>query len=190
LTPGPDFEYKNKRTKMQLVCPNGCFYHTLMSAIVKGCSCNCDNCSGLKRERRCREWFENRFKKPFPKARPRWLKNHTGRCLELDGYCEELSIAFEHNGEQHYKPCRFSVNQTEEEIMKNFEDQQQKDILKAKLCAEQGIELVIIPYNKNVDKFLEDYFTRSCEVILATVIHFLSDGGNDEIYNIKRHISR
>jgi hypothetical protein len=159
--PGPNFAYENNRTKMQLICANsGCFYHKRMDDMVAGHSCDCDMCAGLKREPRCRAWFENRFQKIFSKTRPSWLLNNTGHFLELDGYCEELKLAFEHHGVQHYKPCRFSASQTEEELTKKFEDQQRRDALKFKLCTSHGVRLVVIPYyEKNIEEFLEKQFT-------------------------------
>jgi hypothetical protein len=159
--PGPDFKYENNRTRMQLICPNGAFYYITMGNIVDGHGCNCNRCSGLKRERICREWFENKFQQPFPKSKPSWLVNHTGRRLELDGYCEELKIAFEYNGKQHYEPCQFSSGQTTEDMMKNFTAQRQRDNLKSKLCTEHGVKLIVVPYNKkNIRVFLEDYFNN------------------------------
>jgi hypothetical protein len=120
----------------------------------------CPYCVGLKRENLCRDWLENKFQKRFPKSKPKWLLNrHTNYCLELDGYCEKLKIAFEYNGEQHYKPCRFFGDQTKENIIKRFERQQFRDALKSKLCIEHGVRLVVVPYwEKNIEVFLEKQF--------------------------------
>jgi hypothetical protein len=162
-TPGPDFNYESANKKVQLVCPNNSgFYYILIGDIIGGHSCDCNKCSGLKREYQCRNWFENRFQKLFPKTKPEWLLNATGHKLELDGYCEELKIAFEHNGEQHYKPYQFSNSQTKEEMMKKFMNQQQRDIVKLKLCQQFGVRLIVIPYyEKNVETFLEKQFVNN-----------------------------
>ena len=41
--------------------------------------------------------------KKFKKVRPLWLINYeTGFCLELDGYCKQLKLAFEYDGIQHH----------------------------------------------------------------------------------------
>ena len=45
-----------------------------------------------------RQLFASAFGRPFIKVRPKFLEG-----LELDGYCEELKIAFEYDGEQHFK---------------------------------------------------------------------------------------
>lgn len=95
-----------------------------------------------KYENRCREIFEHIFNKKFPKVRPDFLRRPNGRCLELDGYNDELKLAFEYNGYQHYKfSSKFHKNMTD------LEDQIQRDIDKKEMCRKHGIELIEIPYN-------------------------------------------
>ncbi len=92
-----------------------------------------------KSEEICRYLLEDIFNKPFIKCRPEWLRNSNGYLLELDGYCEELGIAFEHNGLQHYKDNVFSKNiNTLNKIKKNDKE-------KLKLCNKNGVKLIIIP---------------------------------------------
>lgn len=81
----------------------------------------------------------------FQKIRPDWLKNITGSNLELDYYCEQLKLAFEYNGIQHYEYTpHFHKNGIEE-----FNKQQEKDKLKKKLCEENDVYLIVIPYQYN-----------------------------------------
>jgi hypothetical protein len=104
---------KNNKTKTLvkcLICNHKwkAAYHGLNNVI------NCPKCRDrfkFKNEELCREFFNLYFKNNFIKIRPSWLKNpHTGYMLELDGYCEALNLAFEYQGEQHFK------------IVKNFKD--------------------------------------------------------------------
>ena len=60
--------------------------------------------------------------------------------LELDGYNENLAIAFEYNGKQHYE--RVPQWQTEEE----FKRLQKTDKEKIELCKNKTIHLIVIPY--------------------------------------------
>jgi hypothetical protein len=56
--------------------------------------------------------------------------------MELDGYCEELKIAFEHQGIQHYKHVKH---------FGSTDEIQSRDKLKRILCKNKGIELIEIP---------------------------------------------
>lgn len=68
----------------------------------------CPICASGLYERICRLYFETLFEKQFVKIKPDWLINKAGNPIELDGYCEELKIAFEHNGKQHYEKVNFN----------------------------------------------------------------------------------
>jgi len=61
--------------------------------------------------------------------------------LELDGYNEELQLAFEYQGVQHYKRVDY-FQQTEED----FKSQQARDARKRQLCEANGCTLLEIPY--------------------------------------------
>lgn len=94
-----------------------------------------------KSEAECKAIFENLFKKPFIKVRPDWIRNETGNCLELDGYNEELKLAFEYNGEQHYMVAEW-WGETQADLDKQIEH----DRIKKQACENNGIQLVVIPY--------------------------------------------
>lgn len=58
----------------------------------------CPRCVRYTGEEIARRIFELLFDCEFNKIRPSWLQG-----LELDGYNDELKIAFEYDGKQHYK---------------------------------------------------------------------------------------
>ena len=96
----------------------------------------------LTRENKCRKILEKIYNKKFPSIRPNWLKNpKTNRNLELDCYNDELKIALEYNGLQHYEFPN-SFHKTKEE----FENQKERDKIKKKLCKERKINLISVPY--------------------------------------------
>lgn len=100
----------------------------------------CPECSSGLKERVTRYLFEEVFQKSFPKKRPRWLKSPLSQQpMELDGFNEELGLAFEYQGEQHYK-----VTFDKREGV--LSAQQKRDAEKAKLCRKQGVVLIQIPY--------------------------------------------
>ncbi len=98
----------------------------------------CPYCK-LKSEQECRAKIEQLFGQKFPKRKPSWLVNEQGNRLELDGFSEEISVAFEHNGIQHYHPIdRFGGR---DRFVKRVENDQQK----IRQCAKHGVSLIVIP---------------------------------------------
>jgi hypothetical protein len=91
----------------------------------------------------------------FKKVRPDWLRcSYSGRPLELDFYNDELKIAVEYNGKQHYDFIPY-FHQTEE----NFQKQLIRDEEKNKMCLERGIHLITVPYTlrnfQSVENFIK-----------------------------------
>jgi hypothetical protein len=97
---------------------------------------------GHTREDFVRWCLRDLFNKPFEKVRPDWLVNpKTGRHLELDCYNDELKLAVEINGEQHYVfPNTFHKTEAE------FLDQQERDKIKKQKCEDSGITFLEVPY--------------------------------------------
>ena len=107
-----------------------------------------------KGERICREVIEEIYSKPFPNCRPGFLKNpETKRNLELDCYNDELKIAVEYNGIQHYKWPNFT-NHSQEEFVKQI----RRDKFKVETCDLNGVYLITVPYNVPHDK-IKNYIT-------------------------------
>jgi hypothetical protein len=94
-----------------------------------------------KSEEQTRQIFQDLLKKDFKKSRPKWLrKTPKSKSLELDGYCESLQLAFEYQGEYHYKEIKIHHrNRTLEEVQEN-------DKLKASICKRKGVDLIAVPY--------------------------------------------
>jgi hypothetical protein len=111
-------------------------------------------------ETECRRVLENFFNKPFPKERPNFLRNPItssfteANNLELDCYNEELGLAVEYNGIQHYKfTAHFHKSKDA------FHNQKYRDYVKRDLCQKNGVILIEVPYNvnvENIEKFLTD----------------------------------
>lgn len=100
----------------------------------------CPQCTSGKGETLVRIFFEELFKCKFSKVRPDWLRNKEGNKLELDGYNEKLGIAFEHQGEFHYRKIRkYTVSDNE------FKKRQETDQIKKSICKKKGITLIEVP---------------------------------------------
>ncbi len=63
--------------------------------------------------------------------------------LELDGFCEEIGVAFEYNGRQHYENVPFFHNNRPENLIA----QQRRDSMKEELCFKHWIVLITIRYD-------------------------------------------
>lgn len=112
-------------------------------------------------ERACREAIENLTGKKFPKARPDFLRNYiTGNKsnLELDCYNSKMKLAVEYNGRQHYEYIPFFHKSKEA-----FYNQKYRDDMKKRLCSENGVTLIVVPYTippKNILPYIAHRMQR------------------------------
>jgi len=107
------------------------------------------------------DWNSTEFSRKNKKSRQRWLflkikelfpenlviedfhhvdiKRNSGVFMELDIYLPEKNLAFEFQGEQHYKEIPSAG-------FSNFQVREECDREKMELCFENGIKLIIIPF--------------------------------------------
>lgn len=110
----------------------------------------------LVMETKCKQILENIYHAEFNKVRPSFLRNpETNKNLELDGYNEQLKIAFEYNGSQHY-----FYNPHFHKSVAAFNDQVKKDQLKLDLCKKNNIHLIVIPYYLRENE-LRDFISKN-----------------------------
>ena len=126
---------------LQFRCAEGHEWTTKGLIIRKGTWC--PTCQLHLNERTCTRIMAHLYGREFPKKRPAWLRSTEGDCgqMELDGYCEELQVAFEYQGKQHYEFTPYW-----HKTIERFKAQQRRDELKVQLCAEHGVDLLIVPY--------------------------------------------
>lgn len=128
--------YENDMSKMLWNCSENHTWEATTNNIKRGKWC--PTCSKGIGERTCRLSFEKIFSKEFNSIRPNWLKNTLGNKMELDGFNEELKIAFEHQGRQHYSEININKRFLKKSTLEN-------DKQKAKLCRDLGITIIYIP---------------------------------------------
>ena len=151
-------EYVNTRTKMKWRCFEGHEWESDF-AHIKNQGCWCPKCAtNNMSENLCRDIFEKYLLEKFPNVRPKFLDG-----LELDGYNEELNIAFEYNGIQHYEYNKH-FHRNDPNV---FEKQKERDLKKYKICRDRNIKLIIIPYQYDYrnPQLLEDYiYDELCKI--------------------------
>lgn len=131
-------EYRTQTQKLTWRCADNHTWQAVPNSIKNGSWC--PFCSINYGEEICRIYFEALFGCRFPKTRPRFLWTGPRGVMELDGYCEELGLAFEHHGEQHYRQVpRFHRTPAD------FEEQQRRDADKLARCAAAGVRIIEIP---------------------------------------------
>ena len=127
---------RNRMYKWVFQCAKGHEFEARPGDVQNGSWC--PQCSASRPERLVRTFFEQIFGRPFPKVRPKWLRNTTGFPLELDGYCEELRLAFEHQGTQHYRARTGRFADQHAAIRK-------RDKRKRVMCRKRGVTLIEVP---------------------------------------------
>jgi hypothetical protein len=112
-------------------------FNRTISQLEKGLWCAGCNNSG-QNEAYTRYILEQLTRCEFPKQRPDWLIFNSKRRLELDGYCTELALAFEHQGLQHFEYVPFFHRGK-----KSFERQLAYDQFKKDKCRDQKVTLIV-----------------------------------------------
>jgi len=151
--------YINSHTKLDIQCKRGHKFRKSISAIKQYPICpDCKPGAPGTSEEVCRMIIESLLGKKFPKVSPSWLTNKNGNRMTFDGYCEELNIAFEYNGKQHYIYVEHFHKTYENFISRCRMDKEKQD-----KCDDKGVRLVVIPYNvpkENIQTFIHIELSR------------------------------
>ncbi len=132
-------KFTNSKTKLLWQCNSG---HVWKSNSAKYNQSWCPYCAkaAFLSEAKCRFIFEKLTGYEFKTNRS------VLNGLELDGYCNILRMAFEYQGQQHYKFVKY-FHKTRE----NFYERQRRDEKKKELCNNKKIHFLAIPHWKNID---------------------------------------
>lgn len=147
--------YKDAHTKLLWRCHSGHTWSAKPAGVILGSWC--PECSVYRTEKFVRLIFERLFGGKFHRARPSWLLSPVGKPLELDGYLPSRKVAFEYNGQQHYKTVnRFKAKSGS--LKKRIE----YDKIKLKRCMERGVNLIVVPYTVKIPD-IENYVRSECK---------------------------
>jgi hypothetical protein len=155
-------EHKNQKTKLRWRCAHGHEWEATPSGVIHQGQW-CPTCATGIGERITRAYFEQLFKKKFPSVRPKFLEVESGRCLQLDGYCKSLKLAFEHQGMHHYEPARYGVISASS-ANKKHKTTKLFDKIKKRRCKELGITLIEVPEIPRLMKVadLRSFLSEQC----------------------------
>ena len=148
-------EYINNSTNVTIICPvHGKFEQTPNNHLRGE---NCPYCNKSKGEILVRDYLiENNIE--YIEQYKINIDNtiNKSRLAYIDFYVPKYNIAIEYNGEQHYRPFRFSGG------IISFEHQQKRDKHVRNYCKENDMKLIEISYKYNtkesVSKILKEYF--------------------------------
>jgi len=158
-------DYRNQHQNLTIRCSENHIFKSQPSNFIRGDWC--PQCSQGKFERLSRNFFEEIFQKEFPKERPDWLVNSRGNQMELDGYNEGLKLAFEAQGEQHYRAVPY-FNQTLDDLEQRFKD----DLRKQELCKQNDVTLIQVPYfihPNNMQQYITNQYEHLSDQKLANI---------------------
>lgn len=146
--------YIDSKTKI-LIKHNKCghIWKAVPSSLISGYGC--PKCNESKGEKKISTYLDKNNVKYITQYKFKSCKNK--RELPFDFYLSEYNICIEYDGEQHFKPYRFTDKK------KSFEKLHMtkvRDQIKNKYCKENNIKLVRIPYTE----------FNNIEIILKSVL--------------------
>lgn len=150
-------EYKTTHKNVTIICPEHGNFHQSPANHLKGQGCPL--CTLSKLENDVKTLLDENNIKYIQQKTFYWLKKE--KNLYLDFYLPDYSIAIECQGEQHFKPIKFSNSINENTI---FEKATERDVIKNKLCSDNNIK--ILYYSRvNYPGYMFNLITSKNELI-------------------------
>ena len=149
-------EYVNERNLMKFQCENGHQWETSFRTIYRN-NTWCPKCvkinnkSQIKLYNVIREIFPN-FDIEFNYKGFDWLKTSKFGCQEIDIFVNDIKLAIEYDGEQHFKPMRFGSKKDMLHKLKIIQDRDQIKNEKITQHKEDVKYFVRIPYTEKINK--------------------------------------
>ncbi len=99
--------------------------------------------------------------------------------MELDDYNKDLKLAFEAQGEQHYRTVPH-FNQSLDDLEQRIKD----DLRKIELCKQNDVTLIQVPYYIN-PKNMQQYITNQYEQLANQKLQKIPEIDYNKFYNTK-----
>lgn len=138
-------DYKNNRTKIPIICPEHGVFKQIAKSHIKGHGCPvCKSSSGEIEIRQFLDYYGFIYKEQHKFDDCKNIKP-----LKFDFYLPDLNLVIEYNGIQHYKSIEYFGGVDRLKIRKL------RDQIKKEYCNTNGIELLVIKYNDNLETKLK-----------------------------------
>jgi hypothetical protein len=160
---------------------------------VKSGRAACKICgTKFTREEQIRFCFSQLFGQEFPKKNPSWLRQKNGEPLHFDGFNQDLMLAFEHDGEQHFTHIKHF-----HPTLEDFQAAQKRDEIKNMLCEENDVDLVRIRFDEQLADVPAVILEKLSNVLKAKLVStevnwslFSSFIGSTKISKLEKYAER
>ena len=149
-------EYVDYRTPILHRCKiDGYEWKTTPCNILR--NIGCPKCCAYKGENKIAEWLnQHDINYVF---QYRFIDCKDQRTLPFDFYLPDYNICIEYDGRQHFMPIDFS-GKGERYAIDAFKVVQLHDQIKTEYCKHCNIDLLRIPYNKDIEEELKKFFVH------------------------------
>lgn len=148
-------EYVNTKTPIEFKCLiHGCTFYTQPRTFLYKNGKGCPECSQSAGESKMMRILRNLGFSITPQYS--FDDCSDIRKLRFDGYDKDNNIAFEYQGEQHYRPVDFT-GKDKDLALKSYESGIRRDKIKEDYCRNNNIPLIKIPYWEfnNMESFID-----------------------------------
>ena len=139
---------KKRLWKCQCDCGNQAYVVTSDLTIGNTMSCGCHNIS--HGEMRVKKYLDNNNIYYVPQKKFDDCRDQLP--LPFDFYLPAYNTCIEYQGEQHYRPIEYFGGEEKFVVLQNH------DNIKSEYCKQHKINLITIPYNKNIEEELDEFF--------------------------------
>ena len=143
-------EYINNQTKVCIICPkHGEFWQAPYHHLNKH---GCPYCKNSILEEEIERLLVTNNINFEREKKFEWLKSK--KQLRLDFFLPDYNVAIECQGIQHFKPINFgSINNTNENVIKQYNKTIERDTIKYDLCKKNGIKILYYGRYNNSDGY-------------------------------------
>lgn len=144
-------DYNKAKIKVEIICNKHqeSFWQT-PDAHLQGQGCPV--CGGSKGEAFVAKWLTEHGFEFTPQVSYPDCRDRNPLRFDFEVQTKNGIVLIEYNGKQHYEPIAYFGGQ------KQFETNQRRDRIKKAWAKKKGLPLLVIPYNRRVDRALVKYF--------------------------------